>query len=489
MKLLETVDDIILSEAIKSLEMVRKYEDYTKKPYVVEQVNAIFEKLKTLDNFIGTNRNGKRLYFTTDYEGKEPESVMDNTTYNRVDYELERANFNINKDFYKNGYAEDRSGRQIRIGKVLNMIIKKEESEERKEHLKNLLQQYNQDPVRLQGQMTKKKKLIVMSTANYDIAGMTQGRSWEKDSCMRLDNAYGQGGTYVHCDILFGTIVVYLINEDDRNIENPLGRTLVKPFINVKNGSDVYYAADPKEYGGQTGFNKMINEIFVDLQQGREGDFKLHPRLSVQGNGRITLKKPIKIIDQSFVDNRMNDSTFNDKDKYVFINGYDSDTQNITLVNKIDLSSNVLFYVDGLNKLRVIDDVECETFSVANSNNLTDIKNLYITNRFTINKCSSVKNISGTFLSYFEVERMTISSSMNLIDVITSKITFDQCSIWSMPQISPRLRTIIFDRCNMEIQELPENIGNGKLNIIFRGTDSSLLPKIPENKNYTVTIR
>jgi hypothetical protein len=47
MKLLETIDDIILSEAIKSIEMIRKYEDYTKKPYVVEQVNAIIEKLSS----------------------------------------------------------------------------------------------------------------------------------------------------------------------------------------------------------------------------------------------------------------------------------------------------------------------------------------------------------------------------------------------------------------------------------------------------------
>ena len=483
MKLLETVDDIILSEAIKSLEMIRKYEDYTKKPYVVEQVNAIFEKLKSLDNFIGTNRNGKRLYFTTDYEGKDPESVMDNTTYNRVDYELERANFNINKDFYKNGYAEDRSGRQIRIGKVLNMIIKKEESEERKEHLKNLLQQYNQDPVRLQGQMTKKKKIIVMSTANYDIAGMTQGRSWEKDSCMRLDSAYGQGGTYVHCDILFGTIVVYLINEDDKNIENPLGRTLVKPYINVSGPKrDVYYATDPKEYGGQTGFNSLINDMFIDLQEGKIGKFKIHPRLSAQGMDTINLKKQMKIIDQEIAIGLIQKSDYGD-DRHVFLSQY-GDFDNVSRINDIDLPNDVRMFIMGLNKLVVVNNVEADNLIIKGNRNLTDLTNLYVTNVFDVSDCGSISTISGTFLSIFEMEKMAISN-INLIDVLSPKILFRDCTINSFPQVSPKLRKIIFIGCNMEMQELPENIGGGKLDIVFKNME--FLPTIPENKNYTVT--
>jgi hypothetical protein len=331
--------------------------------------------------------------------------------------------------------------------------------------------------------MTKKKKLIVMSTANYDIVGMTQGRSWQQDSCMRLDNGYGQGATYIHCDILFGTIVVYLINEDDKNIENPLGRTLVKPYINVSGPNrDVYYAADPKEYGGQTGFNNLINNMFVDLQEGKLGKFKIHPRLSIQGIDTINLKKQIKIIDQEIANGLITKSDYNDS-RHIFLSQFGS-FDDVTHINDIDLPNDVTMFIMGLRKLVSIDNVESDNIVIKENHNLTDLTNLYVTNRFDVSKCNGIKTVSGTFLGGFEMEKMPISN-INLIDVLCPKISFRECTIYSLPQVSPKLRKIIFIGCNMEIQELPENIGGGKLDIVFKNME--FLPTIPENKNYTVT--
>jgi len=494
MKLLETLDDIILSEAIKSIEMIRKYEDYTKKPYVVEQVNAIIEKLKTLDNFIGTNRNGKRLYFTTDYEGKEPESE-DNEIFDSVHHLLDNLDYLVTKDSYKNGYAQDKSGRQIKIGKLLTMFINKvKDDENHKEYLKKLLQAYNQDPIRLQGQMTKKKKLIVMSTANYDIAGMTEGRSWRQDSCMRLDGGYNQGATYVHCDILFGTIVVFLINEEDRNIENPLGRTLVKPYINVQNGSDVYYAADPREYGGQTGFNDLIDKIFRDLQEEKEGRFKLHHRLSNQGRGEIRLNYGPKVIDQKYVekyheedgdDSRFSIYGYYEKDKY----------ETIKTIKDIRLNKNTNYFtISNLKNLTAVDNVETYAYTRFEAcEKLTTITNMKIMDSFCIiDKCPNIAKISGYFVRGFDLESINITSNIDLTEVETGYYTgidFSKCTITSLPQISNDLEKIYFDGCKI-LCDFPENLGGGNLSIRFRNTTEADFSKIkfPENKNYVVRL-
>lgn len=493
MKLLETIDDIILSEAIKSIEMIRKYEDYTRKPYVVEQVNAIVEQLKTLDNFIGTNRNGKRLYFTTDYEIKGIGLTYDNnSTYRDIKIEFGDYNFYVSPELYINGYAQDSSGRQVRIGKVLNMIINKAESEGEKYNFKELLKQYNQDPMRLQGEMVKKKKLIVMSTANYDLVGMTQGRSWERDSCMRLDNSYGQGGKYVHCDILFGTIVVYLINEEDRNIQNPLGRTLVKPYINVENGSDVYYAADPKEYGGQTGFNDMVDKIFRDLQEGKDGRFKLHHRLSNQGRGMVTLNYGPKVIDQKYVekyfeeegdDSRFGIYGYMDNDKY--------DT--IKTIKDVRLNKNTNYLtISHLRNLTAVDNVETNAYTRFDKcEKLTTITNIKIKDSFCIiNECSNIAKISGHFDRGFDLESINITSKIDLTEVKTdfySGIVFKKCTITSLPQISNDLEKIYFDECKI-LCDFPEKLGGGYLTIRFRNTtqEDFLKIKFPENKNYRV---
>ena len=67
---------------------------------------------------------------------------------------------------------------------------------------------------------------IIISRHPYDIAGMSTGRGWR--SCMHLED--GQFNEYVPQTIAAGGLIAYLCNEDDKNIKNPKGRVLIKPF-------------------------------------------------------------------------------------------------------------------------------------------------------------------------------------------------------------------------------------------------------------------
>lgn len=75
--------------------------------------------------------------------------------------------------------------------------------------------------------------MVVISRHPVDIAGMTTGRNWK--GCMDIKN--GEFKKYVQVDIKLGTIIAYLIKTDDKNIQNPLSRLLIKPYVDENNKS------------------------------------------------------------------------------------------------------------------------------------------------------------------------------------------------------------------------------------------------------------
>jgi hypothetical protein len=488
MKLLETIDEIILDEAIKDISLIRKYEGYMREPLVVQQIDGIIDRLKSLTNFIGTNRNGKRLYFRTDYEGNA-EKKDKSYAYYVIQMRLDDYKYYISPKLYKDGYAKDSSGRQVKIGKILNMLINKAESEGRKEYFRDLLQKYNQDPMRLQGQMSKNKKLIVMSTANYDIMGMTQGRSWQQDSCMRLDSEYNQGSRFVHCDIQYGTIVVYLINEDDKNIENPLGRVLVKPYLNFKDHTDVYYAADKKEYGGQTGFGTLIDDIFRDLQDDKEGKFVMNQNLSAQGRNVVHLGS--KILTQKIVNDYMSSDEF--KGSIHLSNTVNNEYEYVKVISDVEILDRGVSYfaINEFPNLESIDNLHTNmNVFIDYSDKLTKLTNINSESFFKFNKCDNVQYISGKFDRDLSFEEMNIHPNLDLSNVIFNTrwtLEFDRCELYSLPKLPPTLKYMRFSNCSM-MDTLPKIIGDGGLVISFSVNDESELPIIPENRNYTFEI-
>lgn len=81
--------------------------------------------------------------------------------------------------------------------------------------------------------VTKRKRLnIIISRHPYDIAGMSTGRGWT--SCMNLTN--GMYRKYVMSSLMNGALIAYLCDANDTNIKSPLGRVLIKPYYNSKDG-------------------------------------------------------------------------------------------------------------------------------------------------------------------------------------------------------------------------------------------------------------
>ncbi|AFH14745.1 hypothetical protein LU11_gp214 [Pseudomonas phage Lu11] len=128
---------------------------------------------------------------------------------------------------------------------------------------------FDNDP-QLQNSKTSEIKIVV-SCHPYDIIGMSTGRDWDKQSCMRLDDGYrnvGDAGAYhrhVEHDVAEGTLVAYAIRASDTNIQKPLGRCLIKPFLNsdgYEEGGEhhILFRRETAIYGnGVPGFGRALN--------------------------------------------------------------------------------------------------------------------------------------------------------------------------------------------------------------------------------------
>jgi len=88
-----------------------------------------------------------------------------------------------------------------------------------------LLKVFSNDPLRSSGSL-----LVVISKHPYDIAGMSTDRAWP--SCMDISKGTSQS-RYVKEDIKHGTLIAYLISNQDKNINRPLARILLKPYTHT----------------------------------------------------------------------------------------------------------------------------------------------------------------------------------------------------------------------------------------------------------------
>jgi hypothetical protein len=93
----------------------------------------------------------------------------------------------------------------------------------------SLLHFYNNDPKR----SSKGSSNITISRDKEDIAGMSSGRTWEGNSCMRLPfgqiHEHGNHLKIKH-DLKHGTLIAYSTKHGDDNIEKPMGRVLIKAY-------------------------------------------------------------------------------------------------------------------------------------------------------------------------------------------------------------------------------------------------------------------
>lgn len=193
----------------------------------------------------GSKKKGYRLYIEPGQQAK-----MRYTVPPAVRVAVQRAGYIITDYLAKKCVkASDKEQKNVfNIGKVIA----------KDPHAKAA---FDNDP---QLQNTKSQNIqVVISCHPYDIIGMSTGRDWDMQSCMRLKDfregvSDGQYNRHVKADVAEGTLVAYAIREGDNNIQKPLCRCLLKPFVN--DDGDVLYRRETSIYGNPApGFAGALN--------------------------------------------------------------------------------------------------------------------------------------------------------------------------------------------------------------------------------------
>lgn len=170
---------------------------------------------------------------------------------------LDNKGFEI-VDYTKGQVKKKSDGRIFRLGRVLPDELK---------------QTFANDPSR---QATKKETLAVISRHPYDIAGMSTDRGWT--SCQDLVD--GSMCAYVPSDIEAGTLIAYEIDKKDLNINKPLGRILIKPYLNHE--KETAYGIASQSYGTVSqNFKDVVMDWIEEFnrKQGVKGFFILHTKV------------------------------------------------------------------------------------------------------------------------------------------------------------------------------------------------------------------
>lgn len=104
--------------------------------------------------------------------------------------------------------------------------------------------------------------VVVISQDPHDIAAMSTDRGWS--SCTNLEGGAHRDSAF--CEVRQGGLIAYLVHPQDKNIENPVGRLLIRRFENrfkenVALPEDVVYGTDAP------GFKDTV-KAWLDQKQG-----------------------------------------------------------------------------------------------------------------------------------------------------------------------------------------------------------------------------
>ena len=116
---------------------------------------------------------------------------------------------------------------------------------------------------------------IVISRHPEDVGGMSTNVGWK--SCMNLYN--GCYNSYTKKDVEHGTLVVYFIDANDKDIKYPIGRTLIKSYLSADK-TDKYLGYPDKIYGEFPPNAINVLENWLDkIQKDKTGSFEKNPKL------------------------------------------------------------------------------------------------------------------------------------------------------------------------------------------------------------------
>lgn len=216
------------------------------KPYIKEFVR---------DRYVEIFNKYKKSWQKTNYRIFIPFTGTQISTEDiEIPYEIKSFlnSKNIKIDDYIKGYGIDDKGRKIKLGKVL-------------QDNPNILQKFVNDEQRKAGKNTD--FYAVISRHPYDIAGMSTGRGFE--SCLNIE--HGCNAHKVIEDVREGTLVAYCITDTDKNIQHPLGRLRIHPYVN--SNDKIIFGREYTEYGSVPNqFFKIIDQWINEVNNAYAGD-------------------------------------------------------------------------------------------------------------------------------------------------------------------------------------------------------------------------
>lgn len=117
---------------------------------------------------------------------------------------------------------------------------------------------------------------IVISRKPEDIGSMSTNTGWK--SCMNLHG--GCYNSYTRQDVKEGTLIAYLIDVKDKDIMYPIGRVLLKPYKNVKEGENGTLLNVGKVYGEfPSKYLDVLKAWLKEKQKGVKGIFTFNNKL------------------------------------------------------------------------------------------------------------------------------------------------------------------------------------------------------------------
>jgi hypothetical protein len=242
---------------------------------------------------------------------------------------------------------------------------------------------------------------IIISRHPYDLLGMTSGRDWRNGSCMKLgakdDKVYldilasmgdksneneksGKWKNKIKQDIKEGVLVAYVVKFSDDNINNPISRVLIKPYVNDSDESEIIWVSSDMIYGQEVDGFKETVDSWIDSWQEYilAGTYCIKDNIYADRKYAININKPM--------------SDWTQEDKNTFLDWYMPNLWSLNSNGEIDVDGDVNLYKQGFSELPVKFGKVEGNFRVG-FNNLTSLKN-----------CPSY--VGG----YFDVEVNQISS-------------------------------------------------------------------------------
>lgn len=304
-----------LTEKLK-LSQYREYYDTKPDDRAKAWLDAFFERVK-LQPDAKVSHNGHRIYFPFALEAKDIDLGTQQLHYNAEAYEIsdmvksylmDELNIDVKEWDYLHGKYKYEIQTQ-RGPKLKEMSIGKSIKKNKK-----LTDLFASDPLRLSANLADKKLEIVLSNHSYDLAGMSTDRNWT--SCM--DIAWGKNAKWIKEDIKWGTVIAYLIDSKDENINAPLGRICIKPY-KIGNGN-IYYFPEPTVYSPYVGLDsvkKFLDDLCIKIQ-GEIDELYRITRDEMEADGvDISDAKDIGKISQEKLKYLTRKGLVNDKDKYI----------------------------------------------------------------------------------------------------------------------------------------------------------------------------